>query len=254
MEPAQLDAFVRDYRAADLPDNLLMMKYNLTPDAFAEVLRVGYGTPEMPKPVTRTIRHDTVNGVRGSATVAKLAKEGELLPADLALSPLDQMDLLTPLQRDRSYALTDHELTFANLVLRGLDTTAAACAAFQIYDKFEAQRKAASTLRDKRIADYIAELKGQNLYAPIRGKQYLEAVLHKVIDRSMEMDQAYTLDGKPISGRCYFNGKLVVQAALALMKLKGWGNTDEGPRDGSLTHVERLRQINLNKGKGGGDA
>lgn len=254
MEPAQIDSFVRDYKAADLPDNLLMMKYNLTPEAFAEVLRVGNGTFLEPRPLTRNIRGEKVNGTLGSGTVAQLAKEGELLPADLALSPLEQMDMLTPLQRDRSYALTDSELMFANLVLRGLDTTAAACAAFQIYDKFEAQRKAASSLRDKRITDYVNELKGQNLYAPIRGKQYLEAVLHKVIDRSMEMDQAYTIDGKPVSGRCYFNGKLVVQAALALMKLKGWGNTDEGGKENQLSHVERLRQINLNKSKGGGDA
>ena len=249
MEPTQTDAFIRDYLAADLPDHLLMMKYNLTPAAFDEVLRVGYGSFLAPEPVTRKTVNNTVKGVKGSAHVAQLAKEGELLPADLALSPLDQMDLLTPLQRDRSYALSDSELTFANLVLRGLDTTAAACAAFQIYDKYEAQRKAAHTLRDKRNSEYIQSLKSQNLYAPIRGKQYLEAVLHKVIDRSMEMDQVYTIDGRPVAGRCHFNGKLVVQAALALMKLKGWGNDNEQDRGGQLSHVERLRQINLNKKK-----
>lgn len=251
MEPTQTDAFIRDYLAADLPDHLLMMKYNLTPAAFEEVLRVGYGSFLEPQPVTRRNKPDKVNGTRGSAHVAQLAKEGELLPADMALSPLEQMEMLTPLQRDRSYALSDSELTFANLVLRGLDTTAAACAAFGIYDKYEAQRKSAATLRDKRVADYIASLKAQNLYAPVRGKQYLEAVLHKVIDRAMELHQVYNLDGKPIPGRCTFNGKLVVQAGLALMKLKGWGNDNENDRGGQLSHVERLRQINLNKKNGG---
>lgn len=251
MEPTQADSFIRDYLAADLPDNLLMMKYNLTPDAFAEVLRIGYGTPAEPLPIDRRHPHKKVNGVAHSAKVAEIVKEGELLPADLALSPLDQMEMLTPLQRERSYTLNESELTFANLVLRGLDTTAAACAAFQVYDKFEAQRKAASTLRDKRVTDYIDSLRNQNLYAPIRGKQYLEAVLHKVIDRAMEMHQVYNLDGQPVRGRCSFNGKLVVQAAVALMKLKGWGNDNENERNGQLSHVERLRQINLNKNKGG---
>lgn len=251
MEPTQADSFIRDYLAADLPDNLLMMKYNLTPDAFAEVLRIGYGTPSEPHPIVRKHKYKTVQGAMHSGAVEKLAKEGELIPADLALSPLDQMDMLTPLQRTRSYALSDAELTFANLVLRGLDTTAAACAAFQVYDKHEAQRKAAHTLRDQRVGEYIDSLKNQNLYAPVRGKQYLEAVLHKVIDRAMDMTQVYNFDGTPVPGRCGFNGKLVVQAAAVLMKLKGWGNDNENDRGGQLSHVERLRQINLNhKNKG----
>lgn len=246
MKPIERNALIAEYYAAELPDDLLRQKYGLTQFDFDEIVRVGTGSFLDPQPLKRKTDRN-VRGVANAGEVARLAKEGELMPDDMTLSPLEQAELLTPVQRMKSYALNSAELTFANLVLRGLDTTAAACAAFELYDKFEAQRKASATLRDQRVAAYIKELKGQNLYAPQRGKQYLEAVLWQVVDRSMELQQVYDLFGNMVPGRCAFNGKLVVQAAVALMKLRGWGADDEKNGQGQLSHVERLRQINLNK-------
>lgn len=247
MQPAALTEFASEYCAGELPDELLMKKWGMTPSEFNERVRIGYGTFLAPNAFVR-LKNTGGKGARHSAAVSNLAKEGELMPEDMALSPLEAVEMMSPLQRMRSYVLSEPELAFANLVLKGFNTTSAAVACFDVYDKFEAQRKASNMLRDERISAYIAEMKGQRLYAPPRGRAYLEAVLWQVIDRSMELQQAYEENGRPIAGRCTYNPKALLGSAALLMKLKGWDGQSDNVNTAE-THVERLRRINLNKKK-----
>lgn len=245
MTPQAFTAFAEEYESADLPDDMLAAKWQMSAATFDEVVRVGYGSVVQPMPLRK--KNPERRGVRHVATVSKLAKEGELMPDDLALSPLEATEMLSPAQRMAGYALTEQELNFANLVLKGFNTTAACCAAFEVFDEHEARRKAATLLKSPRIQTYIDELKGQRLYAPVRGKAYLEAVLWQVIDRSLELQQEYTLDGRPVVGRCAYNPKALLGASVALMKLRGWDKEGDDKGTGTLSHVERLRMINMNK-------
>lgn len=244
MTPQAFAAFADEYQSAELPDDMLAAKWQMSAAAFDEVVRVGFGDVLKPMPLRKKPKR---KHVLHAATVDKLVKEGELMPDDLALSPIEATEMLSPAQRMVSYALTEHELNFANLVLKGFNTTSACCAAFGIFDEHEARRKAATLLKSPRIQAYIEELKGQRLYAPVRGKAYLEAVLWQVIDRSMELTQLYTQDGRPVTGRCTYNAKAMIAASVALMKLKGWDKEGDDKGTGTLSHVERLRMINMNK-------
>ncbi len=245
MTPQAFAAFADEYQSGELPDDMLAAKWQLSPSAFDEVVRTGYGTIVQPMPLRK--KNPDRRGVRGVISVSKIAKEGELMPDDLALSPLEATEMLSPSQRIAGYALTEQELNFANLVLKGFNTTAACCAAFEMFDEHEARRKAAALLKSPRIQTYIEELKGQRLYAPVRGKAYLEAVLWQVIDRSLELEQAYDENGKRITGRCTYNPKALIAASVALMKLRGWDKEGDDKGTGTLSHVERLRMINMNK-------
>lgn len=248
MTPQAFAAFADEYQSGELPDDMLAAKWQMTAATFDEVVRTGYGTLIDPQPLRK--KRPNAKGVRDSAAVNRIAKEGELMPGDLALSPLEASEMLSPMQRMASYALTEAELNFANLVLKGFNTTAAACAAFEIFDEHEARRKAATLLKSPRIMTYVEELKGQKLYAPIRGKAYLEAVLWQVIDRSLELEQQYDINGRAVTGRCQYNPKALIAASVAMMKLRGWDKEGDDKSAGQLSHVERLRMINMNK-KGG---
>lgn len=246
LTPQAFAAFAEEYESGELPDELLMKKWAMSESVFQETVRNGRGSLLDPLPLVRNKRRKTDNGVKHSVNVAKIAREGELMPEDMALSPLEAAETLSPAQRMASYALSQDELAFANLVLKGFNTTSAAVACFNIYDETEARRKAAALLKMPRVQDYINELKNQRLYAPVRGKQYLEAVLWQVIDRGLELEQVYDLLGRPVTGRCTFNAKSVVAASTALMKLRGWDRDDDKGQS-TQSHVERLRMINLQK-------
>lgn len=245
MTPQAFAAFADEYQSGELPDDMLAKKWNMTPAVFADTVRTGYGDLLSPHPLVKK-KNAPKRGIKYVKGVEQIAKEGELMPEDMALSPLDAAEVMSPAQRMASYALTQDELAFANLVLKGFNTTSAAVACFNIYDEHEARRKAAALLKMPRVVDYINELKGQNLYAPVRGKQYLEAVLWQVVDRGLELQQEYTVDGRVVAGRCTYNAKAVIAASAALMKLRGWDREDDKGNT-QLSHVERLRAINLNK-------
>ncbi len=244
LTPQAFAAFAEEYEAGELPDDMLARKWNMSDSVFAETVRNGRGSLLHPLPLKK--KKENARGVLHSARVNAITKEGELMPEDMALSPLEASEMLSPAQRMASYALTAQELAFANLVLKGFNTTSAAVACFDIYDEHEARRKASALLKMPRVQDYINELRGQKLYAPIRGKQYLEAVLWQVIDRGMELEQVYDLLGRPVTGRCTYNAQSVIAASAALMKLRGW-DRDDDKGHATLSHVERLRMINLNK-------
>lgn len=241
MTPEAHADFCEEYVEGSLPDDMLAMKWAMTPAEFSETVRIGWGSLLAPSPL---IRKGSGNP-RHSATVRNIAKQGELMPEDMALSPIDANAMLTPQQRLASYALVEAELEFCNDILRGRDSVRSAAGAFGLFDRMEANRKASQLMREPRIQDYLHYMRGQKLFAPVRGRAYLEAVLNQVIDRSLDLKQVYNFMGKPVEGSCGYNPKALVAAAALLMKLKGWdSNAVETAQE---SQVERLRRLALAK-------
>jgi len=245
MTPEAFAEFSTEYEEGKLPDDLLAAKWNLSIVAFNAIVQTGRGTIIKPMPL---VRRTLGQGTAHSVAVRKLAAEAQLMPEDMALSPIESNALLSPAQRMASYSISEKEIEFCNMVLRGFNSTAAAAAVFEVFDKNEAMRKAGSLLKDPRVGEYLREMKGQRLLAPVRGRQYLEAVLHQVIDRSLTLHVEYDLDGKTLTGRCNYNPKALLGAAALLMKLKGWDNSNATDTT-QESHLERIRRINMNRSK-----
>lgn len=242
MTPEAHADFCEEYAEGSLPDDMLAAKWAMTPAVFAETVRIGWGDLLAPSPLKRKGSGNPLN----SAKVRQVAKVGQLMPEDMALSPVDANAMLTPQQRLASYALVEAELEFCNDILRGKDTVRAAAGCFGIFDRMEANRKASQLMREPRIRDYLAEMKNQRLFAPVRGRAYLEAILNQVIDRSLDLTQVYDFMGKPVEGTCGYNYKALIAASALLMKLKGWDNSNAIDTT-TESHVDRLRRIAMAK-------
>lgn len=251
MTPETRAALIIDYMEGELPDAMLCAKYGIDADQLEVAMHIGTGNIITPEPIKRGMKR----GVRNSLAVAKLASEN-LTKEQMALSPLQSAEIHEPIEivkqldpegRTQALYLNDAELSFANNVLRGMKPTPAAAASFEIFNEHLASRKAAELLRASHVMEYISKMRGRSLFAPVRNKAYLEAVLHQVIDRGMELQQVYNpLTGKPMmngaSFVCDYNWKAVVSAATLLMKLKGWeGNQNNNSEQ--ETQRDRLRRL-----------
>lgn len=258
MTPETRQALIIDYLEGELPDPLLCAKYAITPDQLEVVVYVGTGSIIDPQPLKRGMKR----GVNNSLAVAKLARDN-LTPAQMALSPLESAEIQEPLTvtrqlepdgRTAALYLNDSELFFANNVLRGMKPTPAAAAAFEIFNEHLASRKAAELLRSSHVMEYIDKMRGRSLFAPVRNKAYIEAVLHQVIDRGMELKQVFNpLTGKPemsddgLSFVCDYNWKAVLSAIALLAKMKGWDNNQSNNTD-QESQRDRLRRLQANYG------
>lgn len=237
MTPEQRSALILDYMDGALNDALLCGKYGINQQQLETAMHIGTGNIINPEPIKRGLKR----GMRDTGAVTVLAHR-YLSPEDMAASPLDAAEMLQPDQRDLALHLNVAELSFANNVLRGMNATAAAAASFEIFNKDLADKKAAELLRTSHIAEYMASMRGRSLYAPLRNKAYMEAVLWQVIDRCMELKQSYDTGGEAIIGQCEFNVKGVVSAATLLAKIKGWEKAEENSGQAE-TQRDRLRRL-----------
>lgn len=249
MTPEIRTSLLLDYMDGDLTDELLCAKYDLTPYQLRTAVHIGTGNIIHPEPVERGLKR----GMRNAVAVQQLASS-TLTPGEMAVSPLQSAEMLEPEQRNRALYLNDAELSFANNVLRGMNATAAAAASFEIFNKDMAQRKAAETLRASHVADYLASMQGKSLFAPLRNKAYLEAVLWQVIDRGLQLHQAYdNLTGQEVIGQCEYNWKSVVASATLLAKLKGWEKQgeDSGNTESQRDRLRRLQAAHKERNNDG---
>ena len=247
MTPETRAGFILEYIEGDLTDQLLAAKYGLDDYQFKTAVHIGTGNIIKPEPLTRGLKR----GMRNSVAVTTLATD-TLNAEDMAISPLQSAEIIEPKSRDLALYLNNAELSFANNVLRGMNATAAAAASFEIFNKQLADKKAAELLRSSHVADYLASMKGRSLFAPVRNKAYLEAVLWQVIDRGLQLRQEVdTLTGLPVEGQCKYDPKSVIAASALLSRLKGWDNVEQGQGEAE-TQRDRLRRLQANF-KGGKD-
>lgn len=241
MTPETRAGFILEYIEGDLTDELLAAKYGLDEYQFKTAVHIGTGNIITPEPLTRGLKR----GMHNSVAVTKLA-EKTLDAAEMAISPLDCAEVIEPKSRDLALYLNNAELSFANNVLRGMNATAAAAASFEIFNKQLADKKAAELLRSSHVADYLASMKGRSLFAPVRNKAYLEAVLWQVIDRGLQLKQEFdNLTGLPVEGQCKYDPKSVIAASALLSRLKGWDNVEQGQGEAE-TQRDRLRRLQAN--------
>lgn len=237
MTPQQLDAIRADYSDGELSDLNICAKHGIQQSQLDVIVWQGFGTPIAPQPLTR----GKIRGIHGNGETLALAAT-VLAPEEMAASPLETVEALRPNQRESALLLNDNELTYCNLVHRGIAPPNAAAAAFSIFNKQMAIKKAGELTRSEYIKEYMNAIKGGTLCAPLRGKTYLEAVLHKVIDRSMNLTVVYDLNGRPMEGVCGFNYKAAIAASALLAKIKGWDNPTFG-NDNAETQRDRLRRL-----------
>lgn len=248
MTPEARTSLLLEYMDGQLTDALLCQKYGLDAYQLKTAVYIGTGNIVKPEPVERGLKR----GVRNSVAIGQLAAD-VLPPEDMRVSPLQAADTLEPDSRDKALFLNDAELAFANNVLRGMNATAAAAASFEIFNEPMARKKAAELLRSSHVAEYLASMKGKTLFAPVRNKAYLEAVLWQVIDRGLALTQSYdVLTGRPVEGKCDYNWKAVVSGATLLARLKGWDKLgeDQGSTDNQRDRLRRL-QATFNESKAG---
>lgn len=238
MTPEQRTELLLEYMEGGLTDALLCAKYGLTEYQLKTAVHIGTGNIVNPEPVERGRKR----GFTGALSIQALASD-HLTPEDFRVSPLESGAALEPDQRNLALYLSDAELSFANNVLRGMNGTAAAAASFEIFNKDMAQRKAAETLRSSHVAEYMSSMRGKSLFAPVRNKAYLEAVLWQVIDRGLELSQKFDKDGFEMIGVCEYNPKSVIASATLLAKLKGWEKTgeDTGQAESQRDRLRRLQ-------------
>lgn len=242
MTPETRGAFIIDYMDGDLTDDLLAAKYGLTIEQVKVAAHIGTGSIITPEPLARRLKR----GMRNTGAVSELANK-YLTPEDMALSPLQSAEVITPESRDAALYLNIPELEFANNVLRGMKPHAAAAASFEIYNAHLAQKKAGELLRTSHIADYLASMRGRSLFAPVRNKAYLEAVLWQIVDRSMELSQVFNpLTGQPVPGKCSFDPKAATAALTLLAKIKGYDGNDKDDASAE-TQRDRLRRLTQEK-------
>lgn len=248
MTPETRAGFILEYIEGDLTDQLLAAKYGLDDYQFKTAVHIGTGNIIKPEPLTRGLKR----GMRNSVAVTALATD-TLNAEDMAISPLQSAEIIEPKSRDLALYLNNAELSFANNVLRGMNATAAAAASFEIFNKQLADKKAAELLRSSHVADYLASMKGRSLFAPVRNKAYLEAVLWQVIDRGLQLKQEVdTLTGMPVEGQCKYDPKSVIAASALLSRLKGWDNVEQGQGEAE-TQRDRLRRLQANFKQIGGE-
>lgn len=248
MTPETRAGFILEYIEGDLTDQLLAAKYGLDDYQFKTAVHIGTGNIIKPEPLTRGLKR----GMRNSVAVTALATD-TLNAEDMAISPLQSAEIIEPKSRDLALFLNNAELSFANNVLRGMNATAAAAASFEIFNKQLADKKAAELLRSSHVADYLASMKGRSLFAPVRNKAYLEAVLWQVIDRGLQLKQEVdTLTGLPVEGQCKYDPKSVIAASALLSRLKGWDNVEQGQGEAE-TQRDRLRRLQANFKQNGGE-
>lgn len=248
MTPETRAGFILEYIEGDLTDQLLAAKYGLDDYQFKTAVHIGTGNIIKPEPLTRGLKR----GMRNSVAVTALATK-TLDAEDMAVSPLQSAEIIEPKSRDLALYLNNAELSFANNVLRGMNATAAAAASFEIFNKQLADKKAAELLRSSHVADYLASMKGRSLFAPVRNKAYLEAVLWQVIDRGLQLRQEVdTLTGLPVEGQCKYDPKSVIAASALLSRLKGWDNVEQGQGEAE-TQRDRLRRLQANFKQNGGE-
>lgn len=248
MTPETRAGFILEYIEGDLTDQLLAAKYGLDEYQFKTAVHIGTGNIIKPEPLTRGLKR----GMRNSVAVTALATD-TLNAEDMAVSPLQSAEIIEPKSRDLALYLNNAELSFANNVLRGMNATAAAAASFEIFNKQLADKKAAELLRSSHVADYLASMKGRSLFAPVRNKAYLEAVLWQVIDRGLQLKQEVdTLTGLPVEGQCKYDPKSVIAASALLSRLKGWDNVEQGQGEAE-TQRDRLRRLQANFKQNGGE-
>lgn len=248
MTPETRASFIIDYMDGELTDGLLCAKYGMTDQQLKVAVHIGTGSIIDPQPLNRGLKR----GMRNSGAVEHLAR-ATLQPEDMALSPLqsaeikegpiDQTARLDPEARNNALYLNDAELSFANNVLRGFNPVAAAAASFEIYNEHLARQKSAELLRSSHVAEYLASMRGRSLFAPVRNKAYLEAVLWQVIDRSLELKQKFNpLTGLAVEGVCEYNWKAAVAAGTLLAKIKGWDGSKDNATD-TESQRDRLRRL-----------
>lgn len=238
---SQTTALLLEYMEGEVTDSLLCSKYGIQDHQLKALIHIGTGTLINPEPVQRGMKR----GVRNAVAVAQLA-QAILPPEDLQVSPLQAAETIEPAAREAALFLNQAELSFANNVLRGMNATAAAAASFEIFNQHMANKKAAELLRSDHVAEYLASMKGKTLFAPVRNKAYLEAVLWQVIDRGLTLRQSFdVLTGKPVDGKCDYNWKAVVAASTLLARLKGWDGADTNS-DNAESQRDRLRRLQAN--------
>lgn len=248
MTPETRAGFILEYIEGDLTDQLLAAKYGLDDYQFKTAVHIGTGNIIKPEPLTRGLKR----GMRNSVAVTALATD-TLNAEDMAISPLQSAEVIEPKARDLALYLNNAELSFANNVLRGMNATAAAAASFEIFNKQLADKKAAELLRSSHVADYLASMKGRSLFAPVRNKAYLEAVLWQVIDRGLQLHQEVdSLTGLTVEGQCKYDPKSVIAASALLSRLKGWDNVEQGQGEAE-TQRDRLRRLQANFKGGNND-
>lgn len=241
MTPETRAGFILEYIEGDLTDQLLAAKYGLDDYQFKTAVHIGTGNIIKPEPLTRGLKR----GMHNSVAVTHLATK-TLDAEDMAISPLQSAEIIETKSRDLALYLNNAELSFANNVLRGMNATAAAAASFEIFNKQLADKKAAELLRSSHVADYLASMKGRSLFAPVRNKAYLEAVLWQVIDRGLQLKQEFdNLTGLPVEGQCKYDPKSVIAASALLSRLKGWDNVEQGQGEAE-TQRDRLRRLQAN--------
>ena len=237
MTPEVRAVFVEEYEAGELTEKLLKAKYGLTDYQFKTAVHIGRGNIIEPKPLVRAQGRVPHHVYTASELVTK-----NIDPKDLEENPMVRAANMDAKARDAALLLNDAELGFANNVLRGFNATAAAAASFEIFNKQMAEKKAAELLRSSHVAQYLSLMRGRTIDAPLRNRAYLEAVLWKVIDRSMELEQVYGPDGNEVEGKCEYDPKTAVAAANVLMKLKGWEKAPDMV-GGTESQRDRLRRI-----------
>lgn len=234
----QTTALLLEYMEGEITDDLLCSKYGIEPHTLKALIHIGTGSIVSPEPVTRGMKR----GVRNAVAVTQLAQT-ILPPEDFQVSPIQAAETIEPGARNAALFLNQAELSFANNVLRGMNATAAAAASFEIFNEPMARKKAAELLRADHVAEYLSQMKGKTLFAPVRNKAYLEAVLNQVIDRGLALRQTFdVLTGKPVEGKCDYNWKAVIAAATLLARLKGWDKLGED-NGATETQRDRLRRL-----------
>lgn len=248
MTPETRASFILDYLDGEVTDALLAAKYGLDDYQFKTAVHIGTGNIIKPEPLNRGLKR----GVNHAVAVQHLATS-TLEPEEMAVSPLQSSEAVPVDARNKALFLNNAELSFANNVLRGMNATAAAAASFEIFNKQLADKKAAELLRSSHVADYLASMKGRSLFAPVRNKAYLEAVLWQVIDRGLQLKQEFdNLTGMPVEGQCKYDPKSVIAASALLSRLKGWDNVEQGQGEAE-TQRDRLRRLQANFKQIGGE-
>lgn len=241
LSPESRMSLIIEYMDGDLTDDLLCAKYGITDIQLETVVHIGTGNIINPEPLTRGKKR----GIRNACAVGELARQ-VLPPADMAVSPLQSAEVIDHDARVAGLYLNTQELEFANMVLRGMKPVAAAAAAFELFNEHLANRKAAELLRASHVSEYLSQMKGRSLFAPVRNKAYLEAVLWQVIDRGLELKQKFNpLTGQPVDGVCEYNWKAVVAAGTLLARIKGYDKAEQQQNENE-TQRDRLRRIQAN--------
>jgi len=230
-----------DYMNGILSEPMICAKYAIGPDILIQLIQIGDGEEVFPLP-WRGAKKQTTADPQDMRTVAELSQT-KLTPDEQFLSAHDQNAMLTFEEREAAEVLSAQELEFCNLQLRGVRTTPAAMQAFDLDSIREAMVKATKLKRDAYCIRYLGIMKRKKVLGVVRDRGWAEAVLHRIIDRSMELDQVYLKNGTAVKGMCHFDAKGATAALVVLMRLKGWDKeTSDWTEEPQHARIKRISE------------